>query len=86
MYNILSPSGSHGLTILLCSDGQLRRGGPLPSPGLGRHPDVVDGVGIEVLQHHLRGVRPFQGLVVGKLLKSYGFTAALINIGPTVGV
>ena len=38
-------------------------------PGLGRHPDVVEGVGVEVLQQVGGGVRVLDGLVVGELLQ-----------------
>ena len=38
-------------------------------PGLGRHPDVVEGVGVEVLQEVGGGVRVLDGLVVGELLQ-----------------
>ena len=60
------------LTILLGSDWQAGRGGSLASPGLGRHPDVVESVGVEVLQDVLRGVRVLDGLVVGELLNMQG--------------
>ena len=41
-------------------------------PGLGRHPDVVEGVGVEVLQEVGGGVRVLDGLVVGELLQRQG--------------
>ena len=41
-------------------------------PGLGRHPDVVEGVGVEVLQQVGGGVRVLDGLVVRELLQRQG--------------
>ena len=41
-------------------------------PGLGRHPDVVEGVGVEVLQEVGGGVRVLDGLVVRELLQAQG--------------
>ena len=44
----------------------------MSAPGLGRHPDVVEGVGIEVLQEVGGGVWVLDGLVVGELLQAQG--------------
>ena len=44
----------------------------ISAPGLGRHPDVVEGVGVEVLQEVGGGVRVLDGLVVGELLQRQG--------------
>ena len=57
------------LTILLRPHRQPGRRRSLASTGLGRHPDVVESVGVEVLQDVLRGVRVIDSLVVGELLK-----------------
>ena len=61
------------LTVLLGSDGELGGGGPLPPPRLGGHPDVVDGVGVQVLQDNLCCFGTLQGLVVRKFLRKTHF-------------
>ena len=68
------------LTILLGSDGELGGGGPLPPPGLGGHPDVVDGVGVQVLQDDLRCLRALQCLVVWKFLRDNKCSGRLRNL------
>ncbi len=51
-------------------DSELRRGGPLAPPGLGRDPHVVERVGVQILQRVLRARRVFDCLVLRKLLKT----------------
>ena len=56
-------------TVLVCSDGELGGGSPLPPPGLGRDPHVVEGVGVQVLQGVGRQGGVLQALVLREFLE-----------------